>query len=1036
MHMQVLPVNFLPAGCGLTAGNDYAFPGLVMKINEPVTNKEVPFPKDTILVSKTDRKGIITYANPAFVAISGYSESELIGRNHNLVRHPDMPPEAFKDLWDTVHAGLTWTGLVKNRAKSGDYYWVRANVTPVPLADGGVEYMSVRTEPSAEEKRFAEELYAKVRAGQVKLPSSLAAGSRWSIERISMLGAVGVAGVAAIAMLLLAFGVGDGFVYGALGAIAVSALSLAYLTRMHVIKPLRHAAGKLAQFVAGQYFDWAEASERGVVGELQQVIRSTQIKLGFEVTDAQRRADETARVQTALNCASTNVMMADADLNVIYMNDAVRKMFKEAEADLKQQLPHFDADDIFGHNIDMFHANPSHQRKLLANLEGTFSSELQVGGRTFRIIANPVINEDSVHLGTVVEWADLTEQRAAERQKAESEAAERRHAAENLRIRTALDNVSSCVMMADAENNIIYMNHKVAELFANSEAEIARSLPGFKASGLLGANIDRFHKRPEHQRHMVEKLRDPVKTEILLGGLTFGFTANPVLSKEGERLGTVVEWVDRTTELAMESELESIVGAARAGELSKRVGMEGKVGFFKHLALGINALLDDLSSVFHDVSDTLDAMSSGDLTKPVMRDYKGEFGRIKDNLNNTLVHISSTVAELRDATDSVNVASNEISSGNTNLSSRTEQQASSLEETAASMEQLTSTVRNNADNAQQANQVASSARLLAEKGGEVVSRAVTAMDQINGSSNKIAEIIGVIDEIAFQTNLLALNASVEAARAGEQGRGFAVVATEVRNLASRSADAAKQIKDLISDSVSKVHAGAELVNESGETLSEIVVGVKKVGDIVAEIAAASAEQAAGIDQVNQAITSMDEMTQQNAALAEETSAASVSLYEKAQDMDRAISFFTVSADLAQMIKAQDGVHGHAHAHGSEDHDADFDFFAARTAHLSWRQRIRDFLDGAKSLTHEEAVSHRDCALGKWLYSRGLADYGHIDEMKVMETEHEKLHSVIREIIDLKHRGNDTQAETRYQDIEALSGRIVALLKAVERKVAH
>ena len=949
-----------------------------------------------------------------------------------------MPPEAFKDLWDTVHAGLTWTGLVKNRAKSGDYYWVRANVTPVPLADGGVEYMSVRTEPSAEEKRFAEALYAKARAGQVKLPSSLESGSRWTIERLSMLGAGGVAGAAILAMLLLAAEVGNGVVYGLLGVIVAAALGLGYLTRMHVVKPLRHAAGKLAQFVAGQYFDWAEASERGAVGELQQVIRSTQIKLGFEVTDAQRRADETARIQTALNCASTNVMMADADLNVIYMNDAVKKMFKEAEVDLREQLPHFNADDIFGRNIDVFHANPSHQRELLANLEGTFSSELQVGSRTFRIIANPVISEDSVHLGTVVEWADLTAQRAAERQKAESDASERRHAAENLRIRTALDNVSSCVMMADAENNIIYMNHRVAELFERNEAQIARSLPGFKAAGLLGANIDRFHKQPAHQRHMVEKMRDPVKTEILLGGLTFGFTANPVLSKDGERLGTVVEWLDRTIELAMESELESIVGAARAGELSERVRMEGKTGFFKHLALGINALLDDLSSVFHDVSDTLDSMSNGDLTKPVLRDYKGEFGRIKDNLNNTLVHISSTVAELREATDSVNVASNEISSGNTNLSSRTEQQASSLEETASSMEQLTSTVRNNADNAQQANQVASSARQLAEKGGEVVSRAVTAMDQINGSSNKIAEIIGVIDEIAFQTNLLALNASVEAARAGEQGRGFAVVATEVRNLASRSADAAKQIKDLISDSVKKVHAGAELVNESGETLSEIVIGVKKVGDIVAEIAAASAEQAAGIDQVNQAITSMDEMTQQNAALAEETSAASVSLYEKAQDMERAISFFTVSADLQQMIKSKAGwqEHGHDHAHGSKGHDADFDFFAARTAHLAWRQRIRDFLDGAKSLTHEEAVSHRDCALGKWLYSKGLAQYGHIDEMKVMEAEHEKLHAVIREIIDLKHRGNDKQAETRYEDIEALSGKIVALLKAVERKVAH
>ena len=284
--------------------------------------------------------------------------------------------------------------------------------------------------------------------------------------------------------------------------------------------------------------------------------------------------------------------------------------------------------------------------------------------------------------------------------------------------------------------------------------------------------------------------------------------------------------------------------------------------------VGINALLDDLSSVFSRLSDSLSAMAEGDLTKPVLGDHKGEFGRIKDDLNNTLVRVSKTVADLREATDLINVASNEIFAGNSNLSSRTEQQASSLEQTAASMEELTSTVRNNADNAQEANRVAANARQLAEKGGDVVSRAVTAMEQINTSSNKIAEIIGVIDEIAFQTNLLALNASVEAARAGEQGRGFAVVATEVRNLASRSAGAAKEIKDLINDSVNKVQAGAELVNESGETLEEIVSGVKKVGDIVAEIAAASAEQASGIDQVNQAITSMDEMTQQNAALAE------------------------------------------------------------------------------------------------------------------------------------------------------------------------
>ncbi len=862
-----------------------------MKLNEPVSNNEVPFPKDSILVSKTDHKGIITYANPAFIAISGFTEQELIGRNHNLVRHPDMPAAAFQDLWDTVKAGRTWTGLVKNRAKNGDYYWVRANVTPVPLADGGVEYMSVRTEPTADEKRAAEALYGQVRAGQATLPSSLDAGSSWSMERLLAAGAGGIAALAFLTMVLLAAGVPSGVLYATLFAIIAVSVGSALMIKQHVVAPLQVAARKLGQFVVGNYFDWADAGERGAVGDIQQAIRSTQIKLGFEVTDAQRRAEETARVQTALNCTSTNVMMADAEHNVTYMNNAVAKMFKDAEADLKEALPQFDADNILGKNIDIFHKNPAHQRGLLAKLNDTFTSEMQVGSRTFKITANPVVSDDGQRLGTVVEWGDLTALRVAERAEAERREVEERQAAENMRIRTALDNVSSCVMMADADNNIIYMNKTVEALFSGNQREIARAIPGFNAAKLIGSNIDSFHKDPSHQQRMVAAMTGPVNSQIKLGDLTFAFTANPVNSADGERVGTVVEWLDRTNELAMEEELEDIVTSARAGDLSKRVGVEGKTGFFKHLSEGINSLIDDLANVFRDVSASLSGLSQGDLSKTIDHEYRGEFGRIKDDLNDTFARLGSIVSELREATESVNIASNEISSGNSNLSARTEQQASSLEETAASMEELTSTVRNNADNAQQANQVASSARGMAEKGGEVVGRAVTAMEQINASSTKIAEIIGVIDEIAFQTNLLALNASVEAARAGEQGRGFAVVATEVRNLASRSADAAKEIKELINDSVSKVHAGAELVNESGETLQEIVTGVKKVGDIVAEIAAASAEQASGIDQVNQAITTMDEMTQQNAALAEQTSAASVSLNDKAKQIESTMSFF-------------------------------------------------------------------------------------------------------------------------------------------------
>jgi len=246
----------------------------------------------------------------------------------------------------------------------------------------------------------------------------------------------------------------------------------------------------------------------------------------------------------------------------------------------------------------------------------------------------------------------------------------------------------------------------------------------------------------------------------------------------------------------------------------------------------------------------------------------------------------------------VRTGTDEISKGNTNLSQRTEEQASSLEETASSMEQMTSTVKQNADNASQANQLATAARNQAEKGGEIVAEAVSAMASINDASSRIADIIGVIDDIAFQTNLLALNAAVEAARAGEQGRGFAVVAAEVRTLASRSAAAAKEIKGLIQDSVAKVEHGSRLVGQSGQSLSDIVTAVKKASDIVAEIAAACQEQASGIDQVNKAVASLDQVTQQNAALVEQAASAAESLSEEAQHLDSMMANYQIAQNVA------------------------------------------------------------------------------------------------------------------------------------------
>lgn len=751
-----------------------------MKLNHPVTDREVLMKANTILVTRTNLKGIITYANDAFIEISGFSKAELIGANHNVVRHPDMPTAAFADLWQCLKAGRPWTAPVKNRTKAGDFYWVEANVTPV-FKNGNVdEYLSVRYAPSREQIARAEALYEKLNAKKAVIRPKGWAAFLKNVKEISVWNKAAIAYAAFLLPIAQAvYQSVSQQAYGVLTA-QIALTLIASLVGFGLVKKfavtLEDSIGICYRLADESFRNAIDLDSNDQIGDFNRALYGMQVKLNADLAYSKQVASEATRIKQALDNVQSCVMVANNDLDIIYMNNTVRDMFKNAEMDIRRQLPEFDADKLLGANIDQFHKNPAHQRGLLARLTDTFSSELVIGGRHMNIVANPVRNE------------------------------------------------------------------------------------------------------------------------------------------EGEHIGTVVEWLDRTHEVKIEKEIEEIVEAVKAGELSSRIELADKHGFFEKLSEGINELSDVIENVFKEVGSTMQSMAEGDLTNRITSDYQGVYLDCKNDINATIDKLSEIFGQVSESANFINNSSQEIAGGNNNLSQRAEQQAANLQETAASMEELTSTVKNNADNAQQANRVANNAGELAEKGGNVVKAAVSAMREINESSNKIADIIGVIDEIAFQTNLLALNASVEAARAGEQGRGFSVVATEVRNLAQRSATAARESKELIQNSVQKVRAGTEYVNETGKALSEIVAGVKKVGEIVAEIAAASVEQSAGIAQVNQAVSQMDEITQQNAALAEEASAASVSMSDLSTNMVELLSFFkldkksgersSVHASVSSIVRAE------------------------------------------------------------------------------------------------------------------------------------
>lgn len=459
--------------------------------------------------------------------------------------------------------------------------------------------------------------------------------------------------------------------------------------------------------------------------------------------------------------------------------------------------------------------------------------------------------------------------------------AERAAARDNERARQALDSVQTGLLLLDGEGRVGYANRALGQALA---------LP----DDLMGAPATRLHPAFGALQRQLEAGDAAHAQEIELGGTRYVLAASPIVV-EGQRLGAAVEWRSRALELVVEGEIAALVDGAARGELDGRVPLQDKQGFVRTLSLSINHLLDTFQDKLDAIQHLLAALAQGDLRVRMEGEFAGVFARMRDDANAMVAQLSAIVLDIQSAAGTLNEAAMAIAAGNGDVSAHTQAQAASLRDTAGAMEEITAIVRQNADAAQQADRLVADAVSVAASGGEVVEGVVGTMREIDTASRRIGEIVAVIDGIAFQTNLLALNAAVEAARAGEQGRGFAVVAGEVRNLAQRSADAARQIKTLVGASVERVAEGSAQAHRAGETMGQIMGRIGGVARLMADISGGSRSQAGGIEEINAGIGRMEQTTQRNAALVEEATEAAHAMQAQATALTEAVAVFRVRA---------------------------------------------------------------------------------------------------------------------------------------------
>ncbi len=651
------------------------------------------------------------------------------------------------------------------------------------------------------------------------------------------------------------------------------------------------------------------------------------------VTANRAKEDETARLQSSITGASTAIMTCDRDLIITYMNPATAKMVEENLPSFRKAFPGFDLNTLIGSCVDIFHKDPSHQRRVLANPDNLpYLTDIQISGLTFSLNVTAMQDAEGNYIGNTLEWANVSETRAKE--------------TEVSRLSSMIEEAATNFMVCNRDLEITYCNPSVVNLLSKYKTKLQSVFSNFDPERLIGTCIDDFHKNPTHQRRILGDVNSlPYKTEINVAGLEFGLNATALVDSDGNHIGNAVEWIDYNDRAVYSNEVNRVYTAIMEGSLSERGDMEIMSDAYKPMVKNINAIIEAIVEPIAEIQRRLGEVAVGDVKAFVTGDYKGDHATLKNALNNTLqslnelanaaeeiargnltVHVqpksdvdamgksiqmilsslNQMLSEFKISVEQVATGSNEIALGSQSLAQGATQQASSLEQISASMSEINNQTALNAENATQANQLAMNARKSGATGDQQMQEMIKAMSAIANSSQEISKIIKVIDDIAFQTNLLALNAAVEAARAGVHGKGFAVVANEVRSLAARSANAAKETTEMIENSIRSVQDGTEIANGTAEALTEIVEVVGKVSDLVSEIEAASKEQSESIGQINQGLTQIEQVTQQNTANAEQSAAAAEELSGQAAHLKQQLTKFQLK-EITTQAGLPDGI---------------------------------------------------------------------------------------------------------------------------------